>query len=296
MECQYCKNMFSTKFLLSQHQTKAKYCLSIQGISVSEKNENKYECKYCNKTLCSNDRLRSHFETCKEKLKNEYHDQYDKLKNEYNIQNEQIKQENEKEQQQLRKVITEQLSTIAKLELMLEKANETIVEIAKQPKTINHSDNRVQTSVTNNRFDINDITKIGNVLDHHLTPDVMRRGQEGIAEMLKTHLLQTENGEPIYECTDVARQKFEFRNADGNIETDPKATKLIRNLGRSGIWNKAHATGKKLWEKDDGSVNYDAQHVFMPHVTEVLEIDKNSTKLRNRLASITARQPKTKSK
>lgn len=84
--------------------------------------------------------------------------------------------------------------------------------------------------------------------------------------------------------------KFEFRNADRNIETDPKATKLIRNLGRSGMWNKAHSTGKKLWETSDGSVNYDAQNVFMSQVTEVLEIDKDSSKLRSRLASITARQ------
>lgn len=130
------------------------------------------------------------------------------------------------------------------------------------------------------------------MLDLHLTPDVMRRGQEGVAEMLKERLLKTETGEPIYECTDVARQKFEFRNADGNMETDPKATKLIRSLGRSGVWNKAHSTGKKLWEKSDGTVNVDAQNVFMPHVTEVLDMDKDSSKLRSRLASITARQKK----
>ena len=112
--------------------------------------------------------------------------------------------------------------------------------------------------------------------------------------MLKTHLLQTESGEPMYECTDVARQKFEFRNVDGNMETDPNATKLIRNLGQSGIWNKAHSTGKKLWETDDGSVNRTAQEVFMPRVTEVMEIGKDSAKLRRRLASITARQHRSK--
>jgi hypothetical protein len=175
---------------------------------------------------------------------------------------------------------------------MLDKANQTIAEIAMQPKTMNNNDNRVhnQNNHITNNFDINDIAKITNVLDNHLTTDVLRRGQEGVADMLKTHLLQTEAGDPMYECTDVARQKFEFRNADGNIETDPKATKLIRNLGRSGMWNKAHSTGKKLWEKEDGSVNQDAQNVFMPQVTEVLEIDKDSSKLRQRLASITARQ------
>ena len=147
----------------------------------------------------------------------------------------------------------------------------------------------LETYITN-KFDINDIEKISSVLENHLTTDVLRRGQEGVADMLKTYLLQTEKGEPIYECTDVARQKFEFRNIDGNIETDPNATKLIRNLGRSGMWVKAHTTGKKIWEKEDGTVNHEAQEVFLPNVMEVLEIDKDSKKLRKRLASITAKQ------
>jgi hypothetical protein len=102
--------------------------------------------------------------------------------------------------------------------------------------------------------------------------------------------VKTDSGKLLYECTDVARQKFEFINQDGNIETDPKAAKLIRNLGRSGIYNKTHTTGKKLWEKEDGSINYDAQEVHLPQVMEALEIDKDSSKLRSRLASITAKQ------
>ena len=87
-----------------------------------------------------------------------------------------------------------------------------------------------------------------------------------------------------------SRKSPKSRSRKSRVETDPKATKLIRNLGRSGMWTKAHSTGKKLWEKADGTVNVDAMEVFMPHVTEVLEIDKDSSKLRRRLASITARQ------
>ena len=52
MECQFCKNIFSTKTNLNSHQKTAKYCLKIQGIEV----EKKYECKWCNKlfTIFSN--------------------------------------------------------------------------------------------------------------------------------------------------------------------------------------------------------------------------------------------------
>ena len=70
---------------------------------------------------------------------------------------------------------------ISKLEEALEKANQTITEIAMQPKTTttNNSDNRVN-HITNN-FDINDISRITRVLDKHLTTDVLRQGQEGVA-------------------------------------------------------------------------------------------------------------------
>lgn len=283
LKCEFCDKKFSTKSNLSNHQKTTKYCLILQG----KENENKkYKCDLCEKEFTVNQNLREHYVNClkinnkyTEKLKKQEEKYQDELRTKDNL----IIQFKEKEKQKD--------EYISKLEKSLNKANQTIAEIAKQPKTTNNnSDNRVNNNYITNNFDINDIKKISDVLDNHLTPDVLRRGQEGIADMLKNNLLQTENGEPIYECTDVARQKFEFRNADGNIETDPKATKLIRNLGRSGMWNKSHSTAKKLWEKDDGTINYDAQTTFMPQVTDVLDIDKDSSKFRRHLASITARQ------
>jgi hypothetical protein len=326
LECEFCKKQFSVKNSLNVHQRTAKYCLALQGKHADEV----FSCDFCNKSFTLKQTYQEHLLICKTKNSLELNKKYqdyqsciDQLKSELKIKefelktrddelkayefksqeldyykkqfDEQTQKNNDlmlmmKEQEILLK---ERERYILKIEESLHKANQTIAEIAMQPKTTNNSDNRIhhQQNITNN-FDINDIAKITSVLDKHLTTDVIRRGQEGVAEMLKTHLLQTETGEPVYECTDVARQKFEFRNADGNIETDPNATKLIRNLGKSGMWNKAHATGKKLWEKEDGTVNKDAQQVFMPRVTEVMEIGKDSTKLRRRLASITARQPK----
>lgn len=304
LNCEFCHKIFSTKSNLLNHQKTAKYCLIRQG-----KENKKYTCDLCEKEFTIKQTLQEHYINClkinykhQERLKDKENKYQDKLKEKDNLiiqLQEQIKQKeydhdlNNKKRNdiilQLRERETQKDEYIKELKDMLEKANKTIADIAKQPKTLNNTDNRVNNHITNN-FDINDISKMTSMLENHLTPDVMRRGQEGVADMLKTHLLQTSNGDPMYECTDVSRQKFEFRNADGNMETDPKATKLIRNLGRSGMWTKAHSTGKKLWEKADGSVNVDAMGVFMPNVNEVLEIDKDSSKLRRRLASITARQ------
>jgi len=306
--CEFCKSCFVNKTTLLEHQKTAKFCLNKRG----EKNE-EIKCKYCDKILTTHQRLNTHLSICKVKLKeiNEEKNNYIKSivdQNEKYITKikELVKKINEKEESEtkikeneikLREKeikLKEKEEYISKLEELLKEANQTIHNIAKQPKTIqtntnSNNDNRIKTQNNLSQvFDINDIKKINNVLEKHLTPDVLAKGQKGVAEMLKEHLLQNEKGELIYECTDVSRQKFEFINTYGFIEPDPKANKLLKSLSDANIFDVAHATGKRLWEKEDG-VDYDAQHVHMPKVGEVLEMNVDSSKLRSHLANITSR-------
>jgi hypothetical protein len=307
-KCQFCDKTFSTKYTLSNHLKTSKSCLKIQ-----EKSNENYKCNYCQKILSTQLRLNTHLNICKSKLikekeeKNEKKDEISKYKsiitknqrehkkvliqkdNEYKD----LLDKKEKEYKDLLIKREQEINIISQqnkdLKEQLEKANNTIAEIAKQPKTISNNDNRIKTQ--NNiqqTFDINDVKRISNILENHLTPNVLAGGQKGLAEMLKKHLLQNEKGEPIYECTDVSRQKFEFINKYGYVESDPKAAKLITSLNNANIFDVAHSTGKKLWETEEG-VNHDAQHVHMPKVTEVLDIKDDSTKFRSHLASITAK-------
>ncbi len=279
--CNFCEKNFKVKSTLIHHQRTAKYCLEKQGVSDSG-----FKCDHCDKILSTHPRLVTHLRSCKSKVAYICDNEIEKQKLYY---------QNELEKQKLyyETELKQKDEYVTKIENMLSKANDTIAEIAKQPTTTTNNTTTNNNTLVN-RFDINDIEKISNVIDQHLTTSVLKRGQEGLADMLKTHLLQDEKGALLYECTDVARQQFEFRNPDGHIETDPKATKLIRNLGKSGIWKTAHTVGKKIWEAPDGKINNESQAVFMPHVTEVLNVDNDSKKLRSRLASITARQKKVK--
>jgi hypothetical protein len=293
INCQFCNRDFKTNSSLYHHQRTAKYCLIKQGLSNAE-----FKCEHCDKLLTTRERLAYHLQSCKSKVNRVCNSELEKHKLSYekiltdfeNLKENVSQTKNELYQKETE--LKQKDEYIFKLEEMLKKANETIAEIAKQPTTSNNTTTNNNTLI--NRFDINDIEKISNVIDKHLTTSVLKRGQEGLADMLKTHLLQDENGQLLYECTDVARQQFEFRNPDGHIETDPKANKLLRNIGKSGIWKTAHTVGKKIWELPDGKTNNDAQTVFMPQVTEVLNVDNDSKKLRSRLATITARQKKVK--
>jgi chromosome segregation ATPase len=307
-KCEFCKSYFVSKTTLSEHQKTAKFCLNKRG----EKNE-EIKCNYCDKVLTTHQRLNTHLNICKVKLKeiNEEKNNYTKsiidqnekyvmkLKEyETKLNESETKlnfyKETEIKMKEYEIKLKEKEEYISKLEELLKQANQTIHDIAKQPKTVqtntnSNNDNRIKTQNNLSQvFDINDIKKINNVLEKHLTPDVLAKGQKGVAEMLKEHLLKNDKGELIYECTDVSRQKFEFINTYGFVEPDPKANKLIKSLNDANIFDVAHSTGKKLWEKDDG-VDYDAQHVHMPKVGEVLEINMDSSKLRSHLANITAR-------
>ena len=46
MECEFCKNVFSTKTNLNNHQKRAKYCLKLRGLNNSETN---HKCDSCGK-------------------------------------------------------------------------------------------------------------------------------------------------------------------------------------------------------------------------------------------------------
>jgi hypothetical protein len=299
--CNYCNKNFSTKSNLNHHQKTAKFCLNSQGI-----NDNTFKCSYCLKILSTNSRLNTHLSICKKKIEEERklkeNEKIKKKENNYKLKEYENKlkeyesklKEKEHGEIKFKESETKLKEYISKLEELLKQANQTIHDIAKQPKTIqtntnSNNDNRIKTQNNLSQvFDINDVKKISDVLINHLTPDVLSKGQKGVAEMLKEHLLKNEKGELIYECTDVSRQKFEFINTYGFVEPDPKATKLLKSLSDANIFDVAHSTGKKLWEKEDG-VDYDAQHVHMPKVGEVLEINMDSSKLRSHLANITAR-------
>lgn len=282
--CQFCEKTFSSKSNMTNHQNTAKFCINLQN-----KDEYKFfECPHCDKKFTSHYRQLEHACEKNKKKRDELQIIEQKRKDEETkIIEDCEKRFHEKYQEKLK----DKDEYIAKLEARIDKFEKTIADIALQPKTTNTTTNtNNSTNMTiMNRFDINDTKQIGEVIQKYLTKDVIARGQEGIAVMLSEHLLKGPNGESLYDCTDVSRQSFEFINADGNVETDPKATKLIRSIGKSGLSVQANVAADKLWTKEDGKMDHEKYGIYADKVTEVMQLDKDSAKLRNKLASVMAR-------
>lgn len=301
-KCQHCNKILSTLTRLNTH-------IDVCKVKLNKKNEEKEDyIKSLEKENKENKENKEMLNKMNEE-KNEYIKRIEKENKDYKDilkRNEEkdeyikrIEKENEEYKMKLKEnevKLKEKQQYILKLEEMLEKRTNSIIEIAKQPKNItttntnsNNSRIKTQNNTQNNNFDINDIQKITQVLENHLTPEVLSKGQKGVAQMLKDHLLQTDTGNLLYECTDTSRQKFEFKNKHGILEIDSKATKLLKSLNDANIYDKTQTTCQKLWEKEDGSVDRLAQTAYMPKVIEVLEINSDSSKLRSHLASITCK-------
>ena len=63
--CEYCKKEFSTKGNIAAHQKTTKYCLELQGKTLSDD----FQCKHCIKKFTTQTNLNEHILVCKKKIK-----------------------------------------------------------------------------------------------------------------------------------------------------------------------------------------------------------------------------------
>lgn len=105
VECIYCKKVYSTLTILTNHQKTANFCIKIQNILnnnseiskttinepiINEENSNKIsaKCEFCKKEFTTKFKLNSHLNICKQK-------EIEQLKKEYELKIENSKKENE---------------------------------------------------------------------------------------------------------------------------------------------------------------------------------------------------------
>ena len=125
--CNYCNKIFVSKTSLMHHQKTAKFCLSKQGI-----NNLDFKCSYCLKILSTYPRLNTHLSICKKKKDEE---------------NETKLKENETIIKECQIKLHEKEKYISKLEDLLKEANQTIYNIAKQPKTVQINTNNLSDDI-----------------------------------------------------------------------------------------------------------------------------------------------------
>ena len=203
MECEHCKNKFSTKPNLVHHQKTAKYCLKLRGSNLTKK----YQCNLCNKEYTSNFRLSTHKKKCVI-LSTELMQLRDE--------NKELKIVNDMLESQL----ADQKQTIKELQ---DKLGNVAIRAASRATTSN------KTQINNFIQNMQPVTEehlIDNV--QHLTIDHIIKGPEGYAEFALEYPLKDR-----MVCSDYARRKIKFKDKDGNIVIDPEMTTLARKFFNS---------------------------------------------------------------
>ena len=278
--CEFCQKSFKNQTTLFCHQTKTKNCLEKQGKEVIS-----YKCEFCQKNLASKKRLETHLGVCKSKsISSVSKELEEKLMNDMEVQFEKKLNDKLKEQRYIYdEKIKYQEETIRKLELNIEKLQNTISSIAHK-----------NTTTTTNNVVINsnqylDLSKehVGEIIEKHLTKDVVGQGVIGLANMVSTKLLKAEDGTVKYKCIDPSRQMFGYQNGEGEMVKEMKANKLTSALVQSGnLDKKARESGEELWTKDDGEIDYERFHIFQPKVSEIINLQNDNTKFRTALTTV----------
>ena len=201
MECQFCKNIFSSLNILSTHQKSAKYCIKLQGVKGQS-----FNCDFCTKKFTQKVDLQRHYTICKNKKEQE-----NNYINTIKEKDKQIKEQKDqiKEQKEQIKELQNQLANIA-------------LCASTKPTYINHNNQRIN-NIINNLIPITD--------DHlkqqaeFLTIDHIKNGIDGYVQYaldfpLKDRII----------CTDFSRRKIKYKDSEGNLIDDPEMSKVTQKL------------------------------------------------------------------
>jgi hypothetical protein len=268
MECEYCKNTFQNKYVLQNHQRRAKYCIRIQEQCLGIKPESVlYTCKYCNKQMATDNRF-NHHKMCKQKKIADTESLQEKL---------------EKSNSKIAEKDKEILELKCQLEIYKELAErelDCVEEIAKQPRTTNTQTNNNLNLLT--PMDLNR-ESFSKTIKEAFGDNYLLEGQKGIARFAFDKLLKDEKGNLKYVCTDPSRQTYRFKALDGTIERDIKAKKLTSAIAEDVIRHSYSLSKEKIQNGDS--------EVFLLYSNNIMDINEISTdngNFRNELASLTS--------
>ena len=159
------------------------------------------------------------------------------------------------------------------------KLENTVEEMAKQPKHITNNQNKIIITSPLNLSRDSITEALENFSDNHLV-----QGQRGVAKFAYDNMLKDKDGKLIYICTDPSRQIFQFKNDEGKIEKDVRATRLTKALIEADIKQTSH---KIAWDK----LNFLTGLVYPQYYfdQEIQEMEQDNSQFSKELCCLTSK-------
>jgi hypothetical protein len=262
-KCEFCNKDFSTKNILIKHQKTAKYCLKIQNADNSTiiNTDNIFTCEFCKKVSTRKYIHDNHIEKCITRIKA----LYSNIKNEVKV----LKLENEK-----LKLKTQRLEIENEL---FRKDREIINNMAQQPKNTTQNNKIIFTTSL-------DLSKgqLSSIIDDNLSEEHLTMGQKGIAHFAYNNFLKDGEGNLKYVCTDPSRQIFQFKNKEGDLEKDVRASKLTKALCDADIKQKSHQILSEYVMNGEESITTE----YIKHYQNIRDMESDNSDFSKELTSL----------
>jgi hypothetical protein len=223
--CKTCNKSFRSKSNLTAHIRTAKYCIKLRDSSL-EVSVPIFTCDICDKTFNVKHVFQQHRSSCAS------HPGYVKQKEVsmlLQVENKQLKLQMEDKDKIFMKQLEDKDKMIDKMRSDLQLLS---MEAVKRPSTVHNTNNNNNTHTTNiNNLAVFSGETLNNVLiENPITKDTLSEGIPGVAKHMG-NLLTTKFDKPTYTVSNVARQKFNYKDADGIIRKDFKAKAIINSVG-----------------------------------------------------------------
>ena len=214
-KCEFCKNDYSTKSTLYTHQKTAKKCIALRGENTEIKNEI-FKCDDCEYTTMRKSNLVSHVNSCKTKI----HQKYSQLEaNNIELEN------------RLKTLLIDNERLITENKKLLEqvqKYEDKLFQLASKPTSVNNTNN---TTTINNKtenlvvFDWSQ-DNIKKKVEDNFTLKHLENGIKGVAKFTYDHIITQPDGKKNLMCSDPSRMIFKYKDSEGVLQKDVRATKL----------------------------------------------------------------------
>jgi hypothetical protein len=248
MECEYCKLVLKSNYILKAHLKNSKACLKLRGLEMNSK----FTCQDCNLSFISNINLNIHFESCKryirricqeelelklqtkEKENNDLILQYKKENNDlilqHNKETDNLILQHKKE---INSLTISNNEKVKDLQAQLDKMFSTIEKLASQ--AIDKPNTTITTNVNNiysDKYFLEDIKPedVKRKCQTHLTEQIFFAGQRGIAQLCTDHIIKTKDNKVLLSCSDVSRKKFKYVDDVGNMKEDYEARTFTKKV------------------------------------------------------------------
>jgi hypothetical protein len=208
--CNYCEKTFSTLSNLNHHKATAKYCINLRSNTVIN---NKITCKGCKKVFNVKSSFKRHEKICSKN----------------NDKNWEEKIVNQKEQyiKKISKIKSHFKEQLALKDTHIKELESKLENIALKAVTKSST-----TNITQNNNRIDTINNLIPLTDEHIKEQVefftlehIKQGPSGFSQYALDYPLKNRIA-----CTDFARRKLKYKNADGQIVTDLNMNILSKKL------------------------------------------------------------------